>query len=181
MNDTEKQGSSSTEENLPTNWRSIEKYLSLLPSCEREVFYLHYYRSMKQRDIARYVDMSQGGVCHSIKKARKRLFYLKELETKREESLDEIKELCDPLELEIVDALTETSTQTETAVRINELFALEGARKMNQVKIKYKLGIIRQRARLLNLTKAEDFMTFIMENLYMRRQVIIPASKGKWI
>lgn len=152
-----------------------------LPRREQELFDFYYIKKMNQKDIAKIIGVTQGAVSSRISKAKKRLVYLKELqEIDFDEFFKDIEGVIeDPLEIDIIRSLLKTSCQSETARRINEKFHLEGPKRMNQVKVRYRFERVLNKLKILGghsykFKRHYSTLRKIKENLYMLCEIRLP-------
>lgn len=169
-------------------YEEIEPYLSKLPA--REVDLLTYYRKYgkNQKDIARMFSVTQGAISSRLKRAVDRLKFLRDLPKISGDDIDRcLSSIFDPIEIEIIKCMKETTCQSRTADIINEKFGLfDEKHRMTQVKVRHRFE--KCLAKLDNLQKEQpDYSRFygllqiIKKNLYKLHEVKLPHfDRGRY-
>lgn len=150
----------------------VVQILSDLPPREADFVDLYYFKRLKQTDIAAIFNVSQPTVCYRLQRATARIQFLLQMPTVHEEELlSDLQELLsDPLDVQIMVLMKETTCQSEVAKRLG-----------------VSQGLVRHRfIRSLNrMRKYEDYShyvdlyDFISENLNILREVQRPAWDAK--
>jgi len=108
------------DSNFPYTFKDLEPYLELLPKKEYDLIIMYYILKKEQKEIAKILRLTQGGVSHRISRAKARLkFLVKVPKFTRKELLEDLVELFDALDLEILWGLYETTCQSEVAKKVN--------------------------------------------------------------
>jgi len=99
----------------------IREILDLLPSREADFIELYYFRKLRQTDIAFIFDVSQPTVCYRLARAADRIRFLLNLpKVERQQMLDDLAGfLSDPLDVQIMVLMWETTCQSEVAKKMN--------------------------------------------------------------
>ena len=107
------------DSNFQYTFKDLEPYLELLPKKEYDLVVLYYLLKKEQKEIAKILRLTQGGVSHRISRAKARLRFLVKVPkfTKKELFIDLV-DLFDRLDLEILWGLYETTCQSEVAKRV---------------------------------------------------------------
>lgn len=109
-----------SEENVERLER-VREILDQLPPREADFVDLYFFRHMKQTDIARIFSVSQPTVCYRLQRAASRIKFL--LSLPRVDTVDMRKALSgflpDPLDVQIMSLMYETTCQSEVAKRLN--------------------------------------------------------------
>ena len=146
----------------------VRNMLDLLPSREADFIELYYFNHMRQTDIATLFCVTQPTVCYRLQRAASRIKFLMALPNF---TLDEIRQSLtgvfkDPLDVEIMLFMYETTCQSEVAKRLNVSQGLvrhRFIRSINKLKTKPDLS------ELLNVFES------ISKNLNILREVQRPT------
>lgn len=104
---------------LSYKFEDLEPYLELLPKKEYDLIYMYYVLKKEQKEIAKILKLTQGGVSHRISRAKARLKFLVRVPKFTEEDLfKELADLFEELDLTILWGLYETTCQSEVAKRV---------------------------------------------------------------
>lgn len=100
---------------------AISRLMPLLPPRERDFLDLYFFRHCKQTDIASIFRVSQPTVCYRLRRATSRILFLMSFpELDREVTQTRLSAvLTDPLDVEIMLLIYETTCQLETARRLS--------------------------------------------------------------
>ena len=152
--------------------KSYSSYVNRLPLTERQIYDYYVVRGMNQKEIAKILNMTQGGISSRVKRLLRRIDFLKRLEVYDILSIDQdLSSLFNIFEIELLKGMLETTNQSETARRLNVLFNLQGNRAMNQIKVRYRFNKYLEK---LKDTKYYDLFMLIYNNLYMLHEVKLP-------
>lgn len=107
------------DNNFPYTFKDLEPYLELLPKKEYDLIIMYYVLKKEQKQIAKILRLTQGGVSHRISRAKARLKFLVRVPKFTEDDLfEELQPLFDELDLTILWGLYETTCQSEVAKRV---------------------------------------------------------------
>jgi hypothetical protein len=131
--------------------------------------------------------VTQGAVSSRLKRALERLKFLRDLPKVTEEEIDQaLGNIFDPIEIEIIKCMKETTCQSRTAEIINERFGLiDEKHRMTQVKVRHRFEkCLTRLASLQNgcqeYARFYDLLVIIKNNLYKLHEVVLPHfSRGK--
>jgi len=108
------------DHNFPYTFKDLEPYLELLPKKEYDLIIMYYVLKKEQKQIAKILRLTQGGVSHRISRAKARLKFLVRVPKFTEDDLfEELEPLFEDLDLTILWGLYETTCQSEVAKRVN--------------------------------------------------------------
>ncbi len=98
----------------------VKKILPLLPPCEADFVELFYFYKMKQTDIATIFRVSQPTVCYRLQRAAYRIRFVLSLPEIDDGELDRVFRtfVPDPLDVQIMVLMYETTCQSEVAKRL---------------------------------------------------------------
>jgi predicted transcriptional regulator len=117
----------------------IRSFLGRLPAKEQDLVELFLFRKKRQKDIAKMFNITQGAVSHRLSRARKRLWFLKEMPKVDDNVLRaRLKEQFTPMDADIVYHMTKTTCQSLVAKIINKAYNLEDKQCLTQVKVRHK-------------------------------------------
>jgi predicted transcriptional regulator len=157
-----------------------EKYIHRLPEFEQTLIAC-YMRHMGQKEMALALGCTQGAVSSRLRRAMRRLSFMKRLDNFNLQNLEEIlgKALPDPIDLEIIKGMIQTTSQSQTAVIVNSILELSGPEKMNQVKVRHRYVKCLEKLKVLKQTepKYEHYyilLEFVKNNLYTLSEVKHP-------
>lgn len=98
----------------------VRGILDQLPPCEADFIDLYFFRRRKQTDIAAIFGVSQPTVCYRLQRATARARYLLSLpeieDGEIEQAMDRL--LDDPLDVQVMTLMFETTCQSEVAKRL---------------------------------------------------------------
>jgi predicted transcriptional regulator len=171
------------------SFEDIEPFLHKLPPREIDLVTLYRKYGKNQKDIAKMFSVTQGAVSSRLRRAADRLQFLRDLpkitDAEIESHLSKI--FDDPIEIEIIKCMKDTTCQSRTAVLINEKFHLTGEKeRMTQVKVRHRFE---KCLALLGSLKDTDpkylrfytLLSFIKKNLYKLHEVKLPHfDRGKY-
>jgi len=108
------------DNNFPYTFKDLEPYLELLPKKEHDLIIMYYVLKKEQKEIAKILRLTQGGVSHRISRAKARLKFLVKVPKFTEDELfEDLADLFEELDLKILWGLYETTCQSEVAKRVN--------------------------------------------------------------
>jgi len=150
----------------------VRSILECLPPVEADFIDLYFFRHVKQTDIAGIFGVSQPTVCYRLQRAIQRIKYLLEVPTVDLSQLrsDMASFLKDPMDVDIMVYMYETTCQSETAKRLN-----------------VSQGLVRHRfLRTISAMSKDDTMHFYSEvftlvsrNLNILREVKRPIPSAR--
>ncbi len=147
----------------------VKKILDHLPSCEADFVELYFFRHLKQTDIADIFEVSQPTVCYRLQRAAARIRFLLSLpELKTGElgkALDDF--LTDPLDVQIMLLMYETTCQSEVAKQLG----------VSQGLVRHRfIRSIERMAERPEMVKYQMMFMLISDNLNILREVQRPAQ-----
>ena len=108
------------DNSFPYTFKDLEPYLEMLPKKEYDLIIMYYILKKEQKEIAKILRLTQGGVSHRISRAKARLRFLVRVpKFTKEELFKDLRELFEELDLIILWGLYETTCQSEVAKRVN--------------------------------------------------------------
>jgi len=117
------------EDVFPYTFKDLEPYLDMLPKKEYDLLILYYVLKKEQKEIAKILRLTQGGVSHRISRAKARLKFLVNVpKFTQDELFRELSDIFEELDLIILWGLYETTCQSEVAKRV----------KMTQSRIRHR-------------------------------------------
>jgi len=148
--------------------RRILEILEDLPPREADFIELYYFKRLKQTDIAAIFAVSQPTVSYRLQRATARIQFILQMPEVDEEALDDDLRyfLTDPLDVEIMLLMKETTCQSEVAKRLG----------VSQGLVRHRF--IRSLNRLRGVEGFEDYVClfeFISANLNILREVQRPV------
>jgi predicted transcriptional regulator len=162
-------------------FEDIEPFLNKLPPREIDLLTLYRKFGKNQKDIARMFSVTQGAVSSRLKRALDRLKFLRDLPKITEEEIDQaLGNIFDPMEVEIIKCMKETTCQSRTAEIINQRFCLTDEKhRMTQVKVRHRFEkCLLRLAALQNgcqeYVRFYNLLLIIKNNLYMLHEVKLP-------
>lgn len=167
--------------NSNISFEEIRPFLDRLPSREVDLIELYYRFRKNQKDIARMFGVTQGAISSRLARARKRLEFLRDIPKITDTEIEvKLGNYFEPIEVEIIKCMMETTCQSRTAEIINERFELvDEKEKMTQVKVRHRFEkCIAQLNELqkfdADLVKFVELLDFIKKNLYKLHEVKLP-------
>jgi hypothetical protein len=158
--------------------------LNNLPEVERITYELFFHERVRQRHIAKFMRITQGGVSHRLKKSMKRLNYVfnKPVLTTSEKRY--ARKILTPFIYDLCVFMVDTTCQTVVADMLNKKYKLSGADKMNQIKVRHRFkraldnltGKWSGDPKLRNMRKLVEYAD---GNNYMMHWVSLPQFKRK--
>lgn len=142
----------------------IKKILGDLPPREADFVDLYFFRHLKQTDIAAIFNVSQPTVCYRLQRATTRIQFILELpDICRDKLIEDLRKfLSDPLDVEIMTLMYDTTCQSEVAKRLGVSQGL--------VRHRFIRSIKRMMANA-RMTEYAKLFTTISENLNILREV----------
>lgn len=155
------------------------EYLKKLPKIEQDLYFYYAMKNMNQKEIAKIMGVTQGAISSRLSRLAKRVKFLQRLEEFDLNNFEEKLSLFDAFEIELLRGMLETTCQSETARRLNQLYNLDGASKdsMNQVKVRHRFEKILSKMQKIEHPYYKLFL-FIKNNLYMLHQIKLPHFSG---
>jgi len=146
----------------------VKKILDHLPPREADFVELYFFRHLKQTDIAAIFRVSQPTVCYRLQRAAARIRFLLDLPEFDEGELLEALEgfLSDPLDVQIMMLMYETTCQSEVAKRLG----------VSQGLVRHRfIRSIDRMGQLEDMDKFTSMFQLISENLNILREVQRPS------
>lgn len=146
----------------------VKKILDHLPPREADFVELYFFRHLKQTDIASIFRVSQPTVCYRLQRAAARIRFLLDLPEFDEGELLEALEgfLSDPLDVQIMILMYETTCQSEVAKRLG----------VSQGLVRHRfIRSIERMSVLDGMDKFTSMFQLISENLNILREVQRPS------
>jgi len=170
------------------SFEEIEPFLHKLPAREIDLVTLYRKYGKNQKDIARIFDVTQGAVSSRLRRAADRLQFLRDLPKISEEEIDIhlTKIFPDPIEIEIIKCMKETTCQSRTAELVNQKFDLKNGEEMTQVKVRHRFEKCLAKLSYLKdgdpkYLRFHTLLMFIKKNLYKLHEVKLPHfDKGNY-
>jgi DNA-directed RNA polymerase specialized sigma subunit len=99
----------------------IKTFLDMIPKREADFVELYYFQHMKQTDIANLFCVTQPTVCYRLQRASARIKFLVELpDITLEQIQNDLEDvLVDPLDVQIMIQMYQTTCQSEVAKNLN--------------------------------------------------------------
>ena len=99
----------------------IKSFLDMIPRREADFVELYYFQHMKQTDIANLFCVTQPTVCYRLQRASARIKFLVELPNLTIEQIQKDLEdvLVDPLDVQIMIQMYQTTCQSEVAKNLS--------------------------------------------------------------
>lgn len=150
----------------------VKAILDRLPEREADFVELYYFKHRKQTDIAEIFGVSQPTVCYRLQRATDRIEFLFSLpDTDENEIRGAMSDfLSDPLDIEIMVLMYETTCQSEVAKRLAVSQGLVRHRFIRSIEKMEKRG---------GLDKFVDLFRKVQENLNILREVQRPSWNTK--
>lgn len=165
-------------------FKELEPFLSKLPEREQDLIELYYRFRKNQKDIAKMFGVTQGAISSRLSRAMKRLEFIRDLPKIAIEDIENtLGNYFEPVEIEIIKGMMETTCQSRTAIIINKKFNLDNDKsRMTQVKVRHRFEkCIMQLKDLMKfdseLKPYYDLLIFIKNNLYKLHEVKLPHFK----
>ena len=163
------------------SFEQIEPLLHRLPPREIDLLTLYRKYGKNQKDIARMFSVTQGAVSSRLKRAIARLKFIRDLPKITDQDIEEaLSGVFDPIEIEIIKCMKETTCQSKTAVLINARFELvDEKQRMTQVKVRHRFEKCLNKLSILKDGSAKyrqyyDLLMMIKKNLYKLHEVVLP-------
>ena len=163
------------------SFEDYQHYINMLPPREADLVELFFKYEKTQKDIAKMFGVTQGAVSSRLARAAQRLIFIRNLPKVDDIKLEnDLRVYFDPLEVEIIKCMKNTTCQSKTAEILNDKYKLRDPKnRMNQVKIRHRF----QKC-LSKLTNLKDkhpeldiyhrLVHYIEKNPYMMHQVNLP-------
>lgn len=157
--------------------KDLEPYLERLPKKEIDLIHLYYYLKKEQKEIAKILNLSQGGVSHRLSRAKARLRFLVRLpKFTKEELMEDLKDLFEETDLNILWGLYSTTCQSLVAKEYG----------MTQSRVRHKfmknLGVLEKNQDITIYQKYYKAFSLIGNNNFnILREISLPkwSSKNK--
>jgi len=167
--------------------KAFLKYKSILPETEIEICKLHFIKGIKQKELALMLGMTQGAISSRIAKMKKRIAYAQQVaDTYRE--LEELKEffIDDGFSVDIIRGMVKTTSQSVTAKILNKKYNLKGGAALNQVKVRYRWKLIKEKISHAMSLPGYDYLkkfytliNIVDNNIYTLHEVKLPQFEGR--
>jgi DNA-directed RNA polymerase specialized sigma24 family protein len=150
----------------------IREVLELLPAREADFVDLYYFRQLRQTDIAAIFGVSQPTVCYRLARAADRIKFLLHLPDicRKKLTADLSGFLSDPLDVQVMVLMWETTCQSEVAKRLGVSQGL--------VRHRFLRSLERMRSNR-KFSKYISLFKYIAENLNILREVQRPSWSGR--
>jgi len=160
-------------------FEDFKPYISKLPQREIDLIEMYFRKEKKQKEIADFFGVTQGAISHRIKRAKKRLLFLRDMPKISEDIKEVLIAHFNPFEIDLILLMVETTCQSRTAEILNTRYKLKDKEQMTQVKVRHKFD---RYLKKLEKIKKEDvdletcykLIVYIQKNLYMLHEVILP-------
>lgn len=161
-------GSEEISEDSLERLDEVKLILDQLPDREADFVELYYFKHLKQTDIAAIFDVSQPTVCYRLQRATARIQFLLSLPHLADGELEDVIEgfLSDPLDVQIMMFMYETTCQSEVAKRLGVSQGLVRHRFMRSID---------RMEQTPGMGKYAEMYRKISENLNILREVQRPA------
>lgn len=150
----------------------VRSILGCLPPVEADFIDLYFFRHVKQTDIAGIFGVSQPTVCYRLQRAIQRIKYLLEVPPVDLAQLRSDMEsfLKDPMDVDIMVYMYETTCQSETAKRLN----------VSQGLVRHRfLRTISAMAKVDSMHFYSEVFTLVSRNLNILREVKRPIPSAR--
>lgn len=162
-------------------FEELEPFINKLPEREQDLIELYYRYRKNQKDIAKMFGVTQGAISSRLSRAMKRLEFIRDLPKIAVEDVeDTLSNYFEPIEIEIIKGMIETTCQSKTALIINKKFGYKDDKsRMTQVKVRHRFEkCISQLKNLMkfdsDLKRYYDLLIFVKNNLYKLHEVKLP-------
>ena len=148
----------------------VKAVMEMLPAREADFVDLYYFKHLKQTDIASIFGVSQPTVCYRLARAADRIRFLLNLPRVEKDQMvqDMAGYLADPLDVQIMVLMWETTCQSEVAKRLSVSQGLVRHRFLRS------LSRMRNNARFARYVALFDY---ISANLNILREVQRPSGE----
>lgn len=150
----------------------VRVIMDAIPPIEADFVDLYFFRHIKQTDIAAIFGVSQPTVCYRLQRAIQRIKYLLEvphveLERLRKEMASFLE---DPMDVDIMVFMYETTCQSEAAFRLG----------VSQGLVRHRfIRSIDRMAKYPSMQFYADMFTFVARNLNILREVRRPVPSAR--
>jgi DNA-directed RNA polymerase specialized sigma24 family protein len=161
-------GNESISDESQERLEEVRKILDHLPAREADFVELYFFRHLKQTDIATIFRVSQPTVCYRLQRAATRIRFLLALPQVRPGEIDRVLDemLDDPLDVQIMGLMYETTCQSEVAKRLG----------VSQGLVRHRfIRTIEMMAQQTKLSKYTQLFQMIADNLNILREVQRPS------
>ena len=150
-------------------------FLKKLPGFEQELYFYRAEKKMPQKEIAKIMGVTQGAISSRLSRLVRRIQFMQRLQEYDLSNFEQVlSPLFSPFEIDILKGMLETTCQSETARRLNELYKDSS---MNQVKVRYRFEKCMDKMREAHHPYLNLFL-FIKKNLYMIYDLRLPHFGG---
>ena len=164
------------------SFEDIQPFIDRLPPKEIDFITMYYRRGKNQKDIARMFGITQGAVSSRLNRALRRLEFLRDLPKVSDDDIDvHLSSVFDPVEIEIIKFMKQTTCQSKTAQLVNEKFGIcnDDKRRMTQVKVRHRFEkciarLAELKAQSVEFQRFYDLLVCIKKNLYKLHEVKLP-------
>jgi len=174
-NRIQKEVKTKLDDNFPYSFKDLEPYLTFLPKKEYDLILMYYVLKKEQKQIAKILRLTQGGVSHRLSRAKARLKFLVNVPKFTKENLfSELKEIFNELDLKILWGLYTTTCQSVVAKQVN----------MTQSRIRHRfmknLDVLERYKNEKILKKYYDAFKLISQNNFnILREILLPKWASK--
>jgi len=150
-------------------------FLKKLPGFERELYFYRTEKKMHQKDIAKIMGVTQGAISSRLSRLVRRIQFMQRLQEYDLSNFEQaLSPLFSPFEIDVLKGMLETTCQSETARRLNELYE---DTTMNQVKVRYRFEKCMDKMKEAHHPYLNLFL-LIKKNLYMFHDLKLPQFGG---
>jgi predicted transcriptional regulator len=159
----------------------LKPYIEYLPATEVRILEM-LGKGYSQKEIGLTLGTTQSSIHARIDKIGRRVGFVRNCPAVSDDEIDTV--VClNIIEKEIVKGMRDTTCQSVTADLVNEKLGLRGAKKMNQVKTRYRFEeCIKKLSLESRYSKVHALLVFVKRNLYALHEVVLPqfeVSKRK--
>jgi predicted XRE-type DNA-binding protein len=163
------------DNSFPYTFKDLEPFLDLLPKKEYDLIFMYYILKKEQKEIAKILRLTQGGVSHRISRAKARLkFLVKVPKFTKEELFEDLIDLFEELDLKILWGLYETTCQSEVAKTVGMTQSRIRHRFMKNLEVLKKVNHVDTYARYY-----DAFYLISDNNFNILREIKLPKWKSK--
>lgn len=163
------------DSSFPYTFKDLEPYLEMLPKKEYDLIIMYYVLKKEQKEIAKILRLTQGGVSHRISRAKARLRFLVRVpKFTKEDLFKDLEDLFEELDLVILWGLYETTCQSEVAKMVN----------MTQSRIRHRfmknLDVLNKVKHVESYSKYYEAFHLISDNNFnILREIKLPKWESK--
>ena len=154
----------------------VKPYLAMLPTKEADLILMYYVLKKDQKEIARILKLSQGGVSHRIARARERLKFLISVpKFSKAELVADLKEvLTEEMDIVIMWEIYRTTCQSQVAEMVGLTQSRIRHRLFRNIKVLEEKSATDEK-----LKKYFDAFSQIAKNFNILHEINLPKWKSK--